>query len=57
MWVGVEWGYGGGFGLVHWDTGSWNPTMAEAPCLMGGRGVNSTAPKLYLILIHMNVPG
>lgn len=28
--------------------------LAEAPWLMGGRGVNSNAAKLYLIFIHMN---
>lgn len=40
--------YGGG-GL-----GQRDPAFGEAPCLMGGRGVNSAAPKLYLIFIHMN---
>lgn len=34
-----------------------NPMFSEAPCLMGGREVNSTAPRLYLIFIHMNAPG
>lgn len=36
---------------------SWSPAFCEAPCLMGGREVNSTAPKLYLIFIHMNALG
>lgn len=49
--------WGGGVGWGQWDTASWNPTFGEAPCLMGGREVNSTAPKLYLIFIHMNAPG
>lgn len=31
--------------------------LAEAPWLMGGRGVNSNAAKLYLIFIHMNAAG
>lgn len=47
-------------GEVGWDSGTltpWNPAFGEAPCLMGGREVNSTAWKLYLIFIHMNVPG
>lgn len=47
----------GGGGLGQWDAASWNPAFGEAPCLMGGREVNSTAPKLYLIFIHMNAPG
>jgi len=33
-----------------------NLAFGEAPCLMGGRGVNSAAPRLYLIFIHMNGP-
>lgn len=41
----------------HRATASWNHAFNEAPCVMGGREVNSTAPKLYLIFIHMNAPG
>ena len=52
-WGGV-WG-GGGWG--QWDTASWNHALGGAPCLMGGREVNSTAWKLYLIFIHMSAPG
>lgn len=48
--------YGGG-GFRQWHTASWNPIFGEAPCLMGGKEVNSTALKLYLIFIHMNTPG
>ena len=50
------WGSGGG-GLGQWDTASWNHALGGAPCLMGGREVNSTAWKLYLIFIHMSAPG
>lgn len=47
-----------GGGLWQWDAASWSPAFGGgAPCLMGGREVNSTAPKLYLIFIHMNAPG
>lgn len=48
---------GSGGGLGQWDTASWNLAFCEAPCLIGGREVNSSAPKLYLIFIHMNAPG
>lgn len=47
----------GGGGLEHWDTASWNLAFSEAPWLIGGREVNSSVPKLYLIFIHTNAPG
>lgn len=45
------------WGAGQWDTASWNLAFNEAPWLMGSREVNSNAPKLYLIFIHMNAPG
>lgn len=51
-------GAGGGGGEE--EGGSSPPeslALAEAPWLMGGRGVNSNAAKLYLIFIHMNAAG
>lgn len=46
---GWRWG-GGGFETSPPESRA----LAEAPWLMGGRGVNSNAAKLYLIFIHMN---
>lgn len=46
-----------GGGVGQWSSGSWNLAFHDALCLMGGREVNSTAQKLYLIFIHMNAQG
>lgn len=37
--------------------GHWKAAIGEAPCLIGGRQVNSSVPELYLIFIHMNAAG
>lgn len=47
----------GGGGVRRWHGSSWNLAFCEAPWLMEGSKVNSNAPKLYLIFIHMDVEG
>lgn len=61
-WQGMN--VGGGFRLFAGGGGrgeggfeSRSRALAEAPWLMGGKGVNSNAAKLYLIFIHMNAAG
>lgn len=57
MCVVVVGGLGREEGARQWHGSSWNLAFCEAPWLMEGSKVNSNAPKLYLIFIHMDVEG
>lgn len=45
----------GGRGLEHQGCCLQKPAFGEAPCLIGGREVNFSVPKLYLIFIHIKL--